>query len=127
MAIRVEFFIEDQVIASNVVEFALSRGAILQAYGVVGPPLKRAPKTSRVLKRTKSKRVSMNRLVQCVNSDLPFREGTVTHKAGNVIVKFNKPTPVKEIYAACKKAGIDPNGAYPAMRKLMDIEHVVCV
>lgn len=128
MAIRVEFFAEDQVIASSVVEFALSRGAILQAYSEINAPLERAaPKASKVLRRTKNKRPSMNRTVQCVNSDLPFRKGTEHYKAGKIIVKFNEPTPITDIYAAVKKAGIDVGNAYPALRKLINIGHVILV
>lgn len=127
MAIRVEFYAENQMIASNVVEFALSRGAVLQSYGEIEPPLKRKPKASRVIKRAKSKRVPMNRTVQCVNSDFPFRKNSALYKAAKIIVRYNEPTPVNQIYAAIKKAGIDANQAYPAMRKLLDIGHVVVV
>ncbi len=140
MAIRLEFYAEDQVVATGVVEYAISRGVMLQAYTEIGAPLKREPKATETAqektkpgpkpgfkrKRSKIKRVSnMNRVVKCVNPDLPFAKGSKFYSCAQIIVGFSEPTPVKEIYNAVKAAGLNMSNAYPAMRQLMDIGHVI--
>lgn len=77
MAIKVEFYAENQITASSIVEFALSAGAVLQSYAEVEPPLKR-PKSKRNGHGGARSRASSYKLVMSDNS---FTKGSQRYKA----------------------------------------------
>lgn len=95
MAIRVEFYAEDQAKASSIVEFALSLGAVLQSYSEVAPPLVRGPhkagrkKAGRKAKRLRGNNVTM--FVKCVSTENTFQKRGARFKACKIIMKHRTP------------------------------------
>ncbi len=90
MAIRVEFYAEDQVTASSIVEFALSKGAVLQSYAEVEAPMKR-PRQAGKHGGKRTRRINGTTFVKCVNSDNLFREGGARYLAAEVVARHNVP------------------------------------
>ncbi len=114
MAIRVEFYAKDQVTASSILEFALSCGAVLQAYSEIEAPLenekeKRGPRGSykkRKYTKPTNKRARMDykaTLVNVVNTENYASGGSIRWKIMDIILGHKKPTVLRDMQAAVIK------------------------
>lgn len=140
MAIRVEFYAKDQVTASSILEFALSCGAVLQAYSEVEAPLEkeergpRGPykKTKEKRKYTKptNKRARMDykaTLVKVANSENYSAAGSIRWQIMDVILGHKKPTLLSDLQAAVVKKIPKQHDATvrSILRDLIATEHLV--
>ena len=92
MAIRVEFYAEDQAKASSIVEFALSLGAVLQSYSEVAPPIKRPARGPYKAGRKKVHRGNnITMFVKCVSTENTFQKRGARFKACKIIMKHRVP------------------------------------
>lgn len=124
MAIRVEFYAENQVDASSIVEFALSVGAILQSYNEVDAPLAKPAKKAKAKKRAGAVFVKASQYVMCVISDNPFREGGARWKCAEIIAGHNEPILAATLYEELERINCTESNAKKALSILVEKGHV---
>ena len=114
MAIRVEFYAKDQVTASSILEFALSCGAVLQAYSEVDAPLeqekeKRGPRGSykkRKYTAPTTKRARMdykNTLVQVIDPTNNASKGSKRWQTAQIVLGHSEPMNLRDIRLKVQK------------------------
>ncbi len=138
MAIRVEFYAKDQVTASSILEFALSCGAVLQAYSEIDAPLEKEKETrgprgsykKRKYTKPTNKRARMDyktTLVKVANSDNYSAVGSIRWQIMDVILGHKKPTLLSDLQAAVVKKIPKQHDATvrSILRDLIATEHLV--